>query len=504
VDDESPGSGPSAEPAPEPDPEPAPDPDPTPSPAPNPGFPTPPALSSAKAITGFKAAGQTGSIDAKNKTVTVTVPWDTDWTNLTPDITISPRASIDPASGEPRNFSTPVTYTVTAEDGSKAEWEVTVALALSSEAEITAFTIPDAVSEDINEGEKTVTVTLPWGMALTGLGPVIEISKNADIAPASGEARDFFTASGFTPVTYTVTAEDGTKVKWIVTVKWAPLEPGDISTGIGDYLDSPPSNTGDGSDADHPIVLPVNIDLASGGLADLLSAINKFVALDLSACTGMTVFDPDNTTSAGEDKIVSLTLPDTAESVKEGASYNSTFKNFTALKSVAGKAKEIGEDAFFLCIALETVSLPAATDIGNNAFYSCTSLTEVDLPMAKKIGNSAFEGCDTLETVTLKAATDIGDEAFRFCTSLTTVTLGWEVPKLGTNLFNGVNSAQTVSVKVPSGATGYALSLPVTFSGPAEAGDHWGEGFRGKGWNGSTYTGSTVNGNITLTITDAP
>lgn len=89
------------------------------------------APSSAKEITGFTLTQQTGAavINSGNATVTIEVAHGTDVTNLTPTITISPLASIDPASGVARNFSSPVTYTVTAEDITTKVWTVTVTIA---------------------------------------------------------------------------------------------------------------------------------------------------------------------------------------------------------------------------------------------------------------------------------------------------------------------------------------------------------------------------------------
>jgi hypothetical protein len=61
-------------------------------------------------------------------------------------------------------------------------------------------------------------------------------------------------------------------------------------------------------------------------------------------------------------------------------------------------------------------------------------------------------------------------------------------------MFNNVNSAKTVKVRIPSTATGYG-------SAPANTtGNNWGNAFRGKGWNGTSYRSGTVNGNITLTF----
>jgi hypothetical protein len=57
---------------------------------------------------------------------TVTVPYGTDVTSLVPTIVISAGSSINPLSGVAQDFTDPVTYTVSAADGSTAEYEVSV------------------------------------------------------------------------------------------------------------------------------------------------------------------------------------------------------------------------------------------------------------------------------------------------------------------------------------------------------------------------------------------
>ena len=60
------------------------------------------------------------------KTIVAVVPNGTNVTQLVPVITISEKATVDPASGMPVDFTNPVTYTVTAEDGSQATYVVTI------------------------------------------------------------------------------------------------------------------------------------------------------------------------------------------------------------------------------------------------------------------------------------------------------------------------------------------------------------------------------------------
>src|SRR5208337_4373607 len=66
-------------------------------------------------ITAFSVAGQVGaSIDTVNHAVTFTMPSGADVSNLAPAITTD-GVSVSPASGTAENFSSPVTYTVTAQ-----------------------------------------------------------------------------------------------------------------------------------------------------------------------------------------------------------------------------------------------------------------------------------------------------------------------------------------------------------------------------------------------------
>ena len=94
----------------------------------DPGF-TPP-LTDADIIS-FALSQQTApaTINANNRTVSIEVAYGTNVTSLTPTISISAGATINPASGVTRNFSTSQTYVVTAEDASTQTWTVTVTVA---------------------------------------------------------------------------------------------------------------------------------------------------------------------------------------------------------------------------------------------------------------------------------------------------------------------------------------------------------------------------------------
>lgn len=80
-------------------------------------------------ITTFSFAEQTGlaTINPTTHTVAIEVDYTANVTNLTPTITLSYGATVIPLSGVARDFTSPLPYTVTAEDGiTIQEWTVTV------------------------------------------------------------------------------------------------------------------------------------------------------------------------------------------------------------------------------------------------------------------------------------------------------------------------------------------------------------------------------------------
>ena len=100
----------------------------------------------------------------------------------------------------------------------------------------------------------------------------------------------------------------------------------------------------------------------------------------------------------------------------------------------------IGDDAFFGCSGLESVTIPdSVTSIGDYAFVSCVGLTSVTIPGGvKNIGRSAFSNCEGLADVVIEdGVTSIGDKAFLNCSNLATVTIPQSVADLSTTAFDG-------------------------------------------------------------------
>ncbi len=184
---------------------------------------------------GFANPASRGIIDETKKTVTVTVPFGTDLSTLAAVFTTSgakmTACETEQTSGITENdFSGPVPYTVTAEDGTTREYTVNVTAAKSSAKKITSFSIDGQNRSVVNK--TTITVVMPFDTDLTSLSPSIT-HTGASISPEPGIAVDFTS-----PVTYTVMAVDGSKKDYTVRVNLAPYSWIKTVGGSGDDIGS--------------------------------------------------------------------------------------------------------------------------------------------------------------------------------------------------------------------------------------------------------------------------
>ncbi|MEL6560970.1 MAG: BspA family leucine-rich repeat surface protein, partial [Bacteroidota bacterium] len=167
------------------------------------------------------------NLDEETQTITLDLIPFGSLTTITPELTISLGATVNPANGESIDLSTgSFTYTVTAEDGTTTQdWTVNTNVLPSEATDITALTIPGQFGEsDINTVNHAVTITYPFISGIADIIPTIEVSREATIDPQSGTAQDF-TVSGTNSVVYTVTAQDGvTTQEWTVRLVPASTE----------------------------------------------------------------------------------------------------------------------------------------------------------------------------------------------------------------------------------------------------------------------------------------
>ena len=136
--------------------------------------PPSPALSSAKEMTSYKFEAATnavltsdviGTVDSGAHTIALTVPYGTDTTALVATFELSTSASAKAgsttqASGTTANdFTSPVTYTVTAEDGSTQDFIVTVTVAIGPLNHFTITGYPASTTAGENFGSNNIIIT---------------------------------------------------------------------------------------------------------------------------------------------------------------------------------------------------------------------------------------------------------------------------------------------------------------------------------------------------------
>jgi glycogen operon protein len=182
-----------------------------------------PANSSSKTLLSFtfeEYSSATVVIDEPSKAVTVTLPFGANAEGLTAVFQTTGVktciGSVEQQTGSTTNdFTQPVVYTVYAEDGSKADYTVTVLIAQESANDITSFSI-NGVSGSISG--TTITLKLPFGASLASL--VADFTTTGDsvhvdgVPQQSGVTSNSFAAT----VEYVVTAANGSTKTYYVTV----------------------------------------------------------------------------------------------------------------------------------------------------------------------------------------------------------------------------------------------------------------------------------------------
>ena len=221
-------------------------------------------------------------------------------------------------------------------------------------------------------------------------------------------------------------------------------------------------------------------------------------------CTGLTsVTIPNSVTSIGSSAFQGCeSLP-----VTNNCRYADTYLVEAVDKDlptciIKDGTKWIGEDAFWGCTGLTSVTIPnSVTSIGGYAFWGCTGLTSVTIPNSvTSIGSSAFQGCSSLTKVNISdiaawcnidfsyisilsllesnplsyakhlyvndvemtnlvipnSVTSITSGAFFNCESLTTVYIPSSVTKIGAYAFDGCRNM--TSVTIPNSVTSIGKS----------------------------------------------
>ena len=109
----------------------------------------------------------------------------------------------------------------------------------------------------------------------------------------------------------------------------------------------------------------------------------------------------------------------------------------------------IGNDAFFGCSSLTSITIPnGVSSIGNGAFEYCSSLKSITIPYGvTSIGSEAFYGCSSLASITIPdGVTNIGKETFFGCLNLTSVSIPDSVIEIGDNAFYRCDNLTQINV----------------------------------------------------------
>ncbi len=182
----------------------------------------------AKAITSFSFATPSASgviTESATSTITVTVPFGTNVTTLiatfiTTGASVSVGTTTQVSATTTNNFTTPVTYVVTAADGSTKTYAVMVTFDANPAKAITSFSFatPSASGVITESATSTITVTVPFGTNVTTLIATF-ITTGASVAVGTTTQVSATTTNNFTtPVTYVVTAVDASTKTYTVTV----------------------------------------------------------------------------------------------------------------------------------------------------------------------------------------------------------------------------------------------------------------------------------------------
>ncbi|MDR0714973.1 MAG: leucine-rich repeat protein [Bacteroidales bacterium] len=360
-------------------------------------------LQSSADITAFAVNDVAWTISGTN--ITHTYPTETQEGSLTPTITLSPGATVSPASGAAQDFFTPqgVTYTVTAEDGVTKKTYTAKAVitpVVSGETGSCIWAITGV------EDNYTLTISgngamenysrdnpRPWEEFLTGIKTLI-------IHDGVTTAGDF--------------AFDGCSSLTSVTI-------GNSVTTISNYAFYYCSALTD-----------INVDAANAAYSS----------------AGGVLFNKEQTTliTCPVGKNGSYVIPNSVITIGDEAFYNCS--GLTSV-TIPNSVTTVGEEAFTYCHGLTSVTIPhSVTTIGTFAFFDCSGLTSVTIGNSvTTIGDYAFNNCSNLTSVTIpNSVTTVGVGTFFDCSDLTSVTIGNSVTTIGMDAFYGCSGLTSVTI----------------------------------------------------------
>tara|TARA_R110002049_G_scaffold277648_1_gene456218 strand:- start:694 stop:2178 length:1485 start_codon:yes stop_codon:yes gene_type:complete len=263
----------------------------------------------------FNGETYIGQINQLSKTINIETIGLELTSSIIPEISISANATISPSLSVAQDFKQEVQYTVTAENGNKAIYRIIVdnTILLSNEKKILnySFEYDNKVYEGIIDHD-ALTIDVETDFGVIGAAFSITISEGATYTFSPGGYQNFHL-----PITYTVTAEDGTSNDYVMTPKICQFNPRNLSF----YSNA------------NPIIGGFNIDLTVPNSALVLENETHSYILDYSDYS----VEP-STAVVGVDGTFRLLFP---ENIVSASDYKLRYKVNNVIKAEADRNLDI-------------------------------------------------------------------------------------------------------------------------------------------------------------------